>query len=226
MLCHPVRLTSAVWGAPLLDVIELAGNTRLCLGVGRKAYMEELISQSHETKVMLARVPGYLSVKEAARLIGVSERTIYAYVETGKLPAARIGNMTVVDAVSAHQYQRRAPGRLRTRIPSWHMPPENNLQYLTIITAHLRPGQGKRLIEKLQEIRTEGRHLLRGTAARYIVRSRACPDEVQVMLVWRSAIMPPEQERETALAALRADLADIVAWETARYEESQVVMHA
>jgi excisionase family DNA binding protein len=188
--------------------------------------MEEMISQSHETKGALARVPGYLSVKEAARLIGVSERTIYGYVETGKLPAARIGNMTVVDAMSAREYRRQAPGRLRTRIPPWHMPPENNLQYLTSITVQLRPGQGKQLLEKLLQIRTEGRHLLQGTSARYIVYSRACPDEVQVVLIWRGAIMPPEKERETALAALRDDLAEIVAWETAQYEESQVVMHA
>lgn len=189
--------------------------------------MEDMVGQSpHGAKIVLARVPGYLSVKEAARLIGVSERAIYGYVETGKLPAARIGNMTVVDAVSAHEYQRRAPGRLRTRIPTWHIPPENNVQYLTSITARLRPGQGKRLTEKLLEIRTQGRHLLPGTAARYIVRGHDCPDEVQIMLVWRSAIMPPEKERETALAALREDLAEIVAWESALYKESQVVMHA
>lgn len=189
--------------------------------------MEDMVGRSpHEAKVSLARVPGYLSVKEAARLIGVSERTIYGYVETGKLSAARIGSMTVVDAMSAREYQRRAPGRLRTRIPPWHVPPENNLQYLTSITARLRPGQGKRLKEKLLEIRTEGRHLLPGTAARYIVCSRDCPDEVQIMLIWRSAIMPPERERETALAALREDLAEVVAWETALYKESQVVMHA
>jgi len=188
--------------------------------------MEELIGRSHETKVVLERVPGYLSVKEAARLIGVSERTIYAYVETGKLPGARIGNMTVVDAVSARDYQRRAPGRLRTRVPSWHMPPEQNLQYLSSITLQLRPGKGKRLMEKIQEMRVEGRHLLQGTAARYIVRSQASPDEVQILLVWRSAIMPPQREREAALVALRKDLSEVVAWETARYEESQVVLHA
>jgi excisionase family DNA binding protein len=194
---------------------------------GRKAHMEEMVGQSsHRAKVSLARVPGYLSVKEAARLIGVSERTIYGYVETGKLPAARIGSMMVVDAASARGYRRRAPGRLRTRIPPWHIPPEHNLQYLTSITVRLRPGQGGRLTEKLLEIRTEGRHLLPGTAARYIVRSRDCPDEVQIVLVWRGAIMPAEEERETALAALRDDLAEVIAWETAFYKESQVVMHA
>lgn len=188
--------------------------------------MEELISRSHETKVVLERVPGYLSVKETACMIGVSERTIYAYVETGKLPGARIGNMTVVDAASAREYKRRAPGRLRTRVPAWRVPPEQNLQYLSIITVQLHPGREKQLLEKLQEIRVEGRHLLQGTAARYIVRSRTCPDEVQILLIWRSAIMPPQREREVALTALRNDLAEVVVWETAHYEECQVVLRA
>lgn len=34
----------------------------------------------------LARVPGYLSVKEAARMLGVSERSVYGSIESGKLP--------------------------------------------------------------------------------------------------------------------------------------------
>jgi excisionase family DNA binding protein len=209
------------------ESIEITIEHSYSLEVGRTEHMEEMVNRaSHEAKVTLERVPGYLSVKEAAQLIGVSERTIYGYVEAGKLPAARIGSMMVVEAESVRGYQRRAPGRLRTRIPPWHVPPENNLQYLTIITAQLHPGQRERLVEKLLEIRTAGKHLLPGTAARYIVRSRECPDEVQIVLVWRSAIMPPAEEREAALAALRDDLAEIVAWETALYKESQVVIHA
>lgn len=170
-------------------------------------------------------VPGYLSVKEAANLIGVSERTVYGYIETGKLPSAHIGSMTVVDAASAHSFQRRAPGRLRTHTPPWHMPPKSNQLALTHVTVRLRPGQEEGLAKKLQEFRTEGRHLLEGTAARYIARSQRDPNELQITLVWRSAIMPPDNEREAALAALREDLAEVLAWESAWFEESQVMLH-
>ncbi|HEY1353124.1 MAG TPA: helix-turn-helix domain-containing protein [Ktedonobacteraceae bacterium] len=181
---------------------------------------------SPSTRPPLARVPGYLSVKEAAQLIGVSERTIYGYVESGKLPASRIGTLTVIDAQSARRYQRRAPGRMRTRVPAWHVPPEHNQLMLTTITVRLRPGQGERLIERLRELRTKGRHLLPGTAARYIARSRKDTDDLQIVLLWRGALLAGEDQRKQALAALAADLADLLDWEQATVQERPVLLHA
>lgn len=189
--------------------------------------MENLSGQaSRELEVPVTRIPGYLSVKEAARIIGVSKRSVYGYIETGKLPGARIGHLIVVDAAHVQNYQRKAPGRLRTNTPAWHMPPVNNLQYLTSITVHVRPGQSERLDQKLNEIRIAGKHLQPGTAARYIARNQHSPSEVQIVLVWRRAVMPPKEERESAFAALCSELAEILDWETAVYKEGQVLMHA
>ena len=168
----------------------------------------------------------YLSVKEAANLLGVSPRCVYNYIETGRLPGVRVGSVTVVEEEAARNFQRRPVGRLRTRTPLWHVPPINNLQYLTTISVRIRQGQRERLDQKLVEIRVAGKHLLPGTAARYIARSQSNPDDVQIILVWRDAVMPSVEEREAALAALRADLADIFDWETASYREGQVMLHA
>jgi excisionase family DNA binding protein len=173
-----------------------------------------------------ARIPGYLSVKEAANLIGVSARCVYNYIESGRLPAVRVGSMTAVEEEAVRNYRRRPVGRLRTRTPVWHVPPANNLQYLTTISVRIRQGQSGQLDRKLAEIRLAGKHLLPGTAARYIARSQNSPDDVQIVLIWRSAVMPPAEEREAALATLRADLADILDWETAIHKEGQVMMHA
>jgi excisionase family DNA binding protein len=181
---------------------------------------------SAPTRPPLARVPGYLSVKETAQLIGVSERTIYGYVEAGKLPASRIGTLTVIDSESAHRYQRRAPGRMRIRVPAWHVPPENNQLVLTTITVRLRPGQGERLMERLRELRVKGRHLLPGTAARYIARSQEDADDLQIVLLWRGALLPSEDQRTQALAALAADFADLLDWEQATVQERPVLLHA
>lgn len=134
--------------------------------------------------------------------------------------------LLVVKEELASNYRHNAPERLRANAPAWHVPPVNNLQYLTNITVRIRQGQGERLDQKLKELRASGNHLLPGTSARYIVRSQSDPDEVQIMLVWRSAIMPPEEEREAALDALRAALAEILSWETAVRKESRVVMHS
>ena len=189
--------------------------------------MEE---QSVQTSTTLAssleRVPGYLSVREAARIIGVSERSVYGYIEDGKLPGARVGNIIVVIAEYVYSYERRAPGRMRTTTPPWHMPPLQNLQYLTTITVRIRPGQGELLEQKLYEMRVEHKHRLLGTAARYIARNQSDPDEIEIVLVWRSVVMPPSEVRETALAAFYAELAEVLDWETASRTEGRVLMHA
>lgn len=170
--------------------------------------------------------PEYITIKEAAAIMGVSERSVYGYTEDGSLAGFRVSKQTVVRKTDVLNYQRKAPGRLRTSIPSWHVPPVQNLPYLTNITVRVRPGQGERLDNKLDAIRVQGKHCLPGTVARYITRNQNRPDEIQIILVWRSAVMPSSEEREAGLAALRNDLAEILDWETAVYKECRVLMHA
>lgn len=185
--------------------------------------MEE---RSEHLSTSLERVPGYLSVREAARILGVSERSVYGYLEAGKLPGARVGNIIVVLAEAVHGYKRAAPGRIRTQTPLWHIPPEKNRQYLTTITVQIRPGQGRLLERKLAEIRKANKHRLPGTAARYIARNQSDPDRVMIVLVWRGAVMPPEEVREASFAAFAADLADALDWDTAEQREGLALLHA
>jgi excisionase family DNA binding protein len=168
----------------------------------------------------------YLSVKEAARIIGVSERSIYGYIQDGKLTGTRFEDSIVVRTEEVHAYQRTAPGRLRSVNPRWHQAPLGNRQYLTTITAHIHSGQYEVLNQKLAEIRSAGKHLLPGTTARYLVQDQHHPDEVQLVLVWRSAVMPPTEQREAALASLYDELAGILDWEAASVTEGEVLMHA
>lgn len=186
----------------------------------------EPVPEVSAAEFTLEHVPGYLSVREAARILGVSERSVYGYIESGKLPGARIGNIIVVVAEAVYTYERRAPGRVRTTTPPWHMPPLKNLQYLTSITVRMHPGQNELLEEKLHEMRVENRHRLPGTAARYIARNQNDPEEIEIILIWRSVVMPPPEVRETALAALYADLAHALDWSTASRREGRVLLHA
>ena len=64
-----------------------------------------------------------------------------------------------------------------------------------------------------------------GTVARYIARSEEKSEDVQIVLVWRSTVMPPAGEREAALAALQAELAEILDWENAWSEYGRVLLH-
>lgn len=192
-----------------------------------RKHKEEANQKTHEIDPLSAplRVPGYISVREAAKIMGVSERSIYGYIESGKLPGYRIGSLLAIDEETLNNYRRPVVGRPRTRTPIWRVPVVLNLQYLLHITVYVRPGMGELLEQRLIEIRTERKHLIPGTVARYVARNKNNSDEVQIVLIWRRLVMPPEPEREAALEALRADLADILDWETASYMEGQVILN-
>jgi excisionase family DNA binding protein len=174
----------------------------------------------------LLQAEEYLSVREAARLLGVSTRSVYGYIETGKLLGIRIGASIAVQADAVRNYERQVVGRPRSRTPVWRIPTTMNLQYLTNIHVRVRAGQSPLLEKRMEEMRKGNRHLIPGTVARYIVRNQANPDEVQVILVWRHLVMPPAEVRATAVAAFQAELADILDWEHAVSSDGRVVLNA
>ena len=174
---------------------------------------------------ILPHLEGYISLKKAAEMLRVAERTVYGYVTDGKLPGIRAGSSIVVKAEDVQSFRRGSPGRRRTRVPVWRLSIGEHLQYLTIIFVRIRPGQDDKLEQKLEELRSGEKHLLPGTVARYIARNEEKSEDVQIVLVWRSTVMPPQEEREKALAALRTELAEILDWETAWSENGRVLMH-
>jgi hypothetical protein len=180
----------------------------------------------HETEPLSECLPGYVTVNVAARIIGVSARSVYGYLKLGKLSGVRVGPTLLVSTQGARAYERRALGRARTSPPRWHTPPRQNPQYLTTLKVRLRLGQDEALEQKLREMRAEHKHLLPGTAARYIARSQHDPNDIMIVLIWRDAALPPKEERETAFATLRADLAEVLDWETSMKKEGQVLLHA
>jgi hypothetical protein len=78
------------------------------------------------------------------------------------------------------------------------------------LTVRLREGQDALLEQKLEAFRANQIHPLHGTVARFISRLKHDLQLVQIVLVWRAQVMPPEEEREAALAALCADLAEVL----------------
>lgn len=48
---------------------------------------------------------------------------------------------------------------------------------------------------------------------------------LQIQLIWRGSLIPTPEKREAALAELRRELAEVVDWDTARYETGHVLMH-
>lgn len=167
----------------------------------------------------------YLSVSEAAKVLGVSERSIYGYIRSGKLPGERIGQTIVVRRDALESCSRRAVGRPRTRTLIWRTPVRANLQYMLTLNVRLYPNQERRFKEKVDEIRMKQKHLLPGTVARYIVQQTSEPQAIQIVLSWRQQMLPSEQERQAVLTALRADFLGILDWDHASSAEGFVLLN-
>lgn len=174
---------------------------------------------------LLPHLDGYISVRDTAEFLGVAESTVYGYVDAGRLPALRVGGGVAVEEQAVKSFKPQETGRPRTRIPIWRLPVRKNIQYLMNLSAHIKPGQQENFSKKLKEIQRGKKHLLPGTVARYVALGEENPDTVQVVLIWRSTVMPAKEEREAALNALREDFAGIVDWTVVRNEYNQVVMN-
>ncbi len=168
-----------------------------------------------------------ISVREAAGMLDVSERTVYGYLVQGKLTKLCIEKRIMLREEEVLAFERRAPGRTRENSPPWHLPPERNPLYLVSIIVSLRPGCDALLDQKLYEFRLQGKHEMTGTCARVILRSRhAPPDRLTILLFWRAESQPSEEQCEQDIAALAADLAEVCDWETAFFHEGQTYAHA
>ena len=168
----------------------------------------------------------YLTVQEAASMLGVSARSVYGYIAKGKLPITRLGERMLVKAQDVSTFELNPPGRPRSLAASWHIPPKLNRQYVTMVTVRMRPGQGEALESRLIEIHGSEKHLFFGTSARYVILNQDDPDEIDLVLVWRGSVMPDPACREASLVALAADLADVLDWETAKRKEGQSLLYA
>jgi excisionase family DNA binding protein len=169
--------------------------------------------------------PEFVSVREAAKMLGVSERSVYGYIEERKLPGFKATNLTVVALKDVHAFKRGTTGRPRTRVPEWRISDNENVQYLTQVFIQIRNGQKEELLRRLEEIRKGNMHTFPGTVARYFAQSQTDDNALQILLVWRGTVMPDEEIRSSALADLKENLADLLEWDSAHVEMHEVLMH-
>jgi len=168
----------------------------------------------------------YLSVREAARVLGVSQRSVYGYIAKQKLTKLCLDEHIMLSEKEVLAFKRRAPGRTRESSPFWHLPPGQNPLSLTTIIVSLRPACDALLDQKLTEFRVQSKHEITGTCARAISRSLQSPDQLTILLFWRGESQPPAEQRTQEIAALAADLAEVCDWETALIAQGEGLVHA
>lgn len=176
--------------------------------------------------VEIPDLPGYITVKEAARILGgISEQRVYAYINEGRLRAVRVGRSIAIPQEDLETFQPNITGRPRKGSPLWHTPPSDNRLRMTLIIAQVKVGQREKLIKRLEEIRQAGTYLFSGSVARYIAESETIAGQIEIELVWRGVTPQTETKIEQELEAFKQALDDVLDWSKARYSTSKILMH-
>ncbi len=140
-------------------------------------------------------VPGYVSIKQAAEMLGITDKRVYRYIDLGRLPAYKSGGVFLLAEEDVRQFKL------------------------------MRAGQQDRLAEKLKEIQQANRHTFPGTIARYIIKGNPDLTSVHLILAWKDTEMPDEFTREQNLKALQEELSDVLIWEQAQYSTNEALIH-
>lgn len=168
---------------------------------------------------------GFLSIKEAAKQLGLSTKRVYQFVQSGRLPAERVGPIWIISAKEVKQFKPGPSGRVREKAPAWHVYRSGGTLLLTNIHVQVCTGQQNMLKEKLNTIQEAKSHTFPGTVARYITEGDPELRTVQIVLVSKDTEMPDAALREQHLKALQDELADVLVWETAQYSTNKVLIH-
>jgi len=172
-----------------------------------------------------SNIPGYVSIKEAAKILGISANRVYTYVEEGRLPSAKAAHVIMIPLKAVEDFKPHLSGRPRTSVPFWRISPEENSVVVTSIFVQIRPHQYARLMTKLEEMRRGKQHLFPGTIERYIIEKQRYPEHVEILLLWRNTAMPDETVYNQWLDEFRKALSDVLDWQTAQYDTGRVIMH-
>lgn len=170
-------------------------------------------------------VPGYVSIKQAAEMLGITDKRVYRYIDIGRLPAYKSGGAFLLAVEDVKQFKLNPPGRTRSGPPLWHVPNSRSTIIATDIYVQLRPGQQEKLVEKLKAIQRADLHTFPGTIARYVVKGDPELSTVHFFLVWKDVEVPIEVTHQRDLAAFQEELADVLVWETAQYNTAEVIIH-
>ena len=179
-----------------------------------------------DEEVNIPDVQEYVSIKDAAKMLGLAYTTVHEYVSEGRIKAGRVADVIVIPVEEVRNFKPNISGRPRTSVPQWRIAREDNTLSQTTITVQLRAGKQEAFLQRLEEVRSKKEHLFPGTVARYIAGSHHRPNVVEITFIWRSSVMPDEATRQKALKAFQDALADVVDWTKARYDDGPVFMHA
>jgi excisionase family DNA binding protein len=173
----------------------------------------------------LPEMPGYISTEQAAKILGISKQRVYQYVGEKRLQAYRVGSIILLPIEAVKQFKPNITGRPRKKATLWRVYRDDTAVLATEIEVQIRTGRQDRLIEQLKAIFKNQRHTFPGTIQRFVFKDNSPLTTITILLVWKETEMPDAATREQALAAFKAELADVLDWETARYATKEGIIY-
>ncbi len=160
-------------------------------------------------------IPGHVPVKEAARLLDLSEDRVYQLINKKRLVAKKVEGRHMVQQLSIEAFKHKPPGRVREKAPKWRVYDDRITLLNMEIRVRVRAGQQGRFEEMVRELLDRQGYRFAGTMARYILRQNDDQDMVTISLFWKDNEMPDEETRQHNIAAFRDAFADVLDWEHA-----------
>jgi excisionase family DNA binding protein len=170
-------------------------------------------------------IPGYVSIKQAALMLGITDKRVYQYIEIGRLPAYKASGVFLLSEEDVKQFKLNPPGRLRTSPPRWRSYSSRSKVLTTEIQVPVRMGMQEELLQKLAAIQDANRHTFPGTIARYLIKGDEALTCVHIVLLWKDTDMPDETTRQHDLETLQDELADMLDWETAHATTNETLLY-
>jgi excisionase family DNA binding protein len=170
-------------------------------------------------------IPGYVSIKQAAQILGITDKRVYRYIEIGRLPAFKASGVFLLAEEDVKQFKLNPPGRIRSSPPRWRVYSSRSKVLATEIQVRVRVGKQAELLEKVNAIQQANRHTFPGTIARYLITGDEALSSVHFVLIWKDTEMPDETTRQHDLEALQEELVEVIDWETARYSTNETLLY-
>ena len=168
-------------------------------------------------------LPGYITVQEAAEIVGCSKSRIYQYVKAGRLSAQKRGPMLFLPLEEVKSFRRGPAGRQRGIAPPWRRYRNQSRLLATVIQVQIRPGKQEQLQKKLDTLFEEHTHTFTANVARSIMEDDK--GTLEIILTWKNTEMPNETTRQQDLSSFQQTFADVLDWNTATYTVKKILLH-
>jgi excisionase family DNA binding protein len=175
----------------------------------------------------------YISVIEAAQLMGVSKTRMYEYIEENRIPKHMVGGTLVIDRRDLGTIERKPTGRLRKKAPKWRTYHGGGDVFATEIRVQIRAELREQIKQVTGSIATRlkgedekgDRLTLKGSIARYVLSDHSEPYRVSIWLIWKDTELPDKETHEREMEEFKNALADVLDWSTAEYSEKDGIVY-